>query len=128
MTPPGSATAEQRRLDQQQRFIELAISGKQGWRPTAAVVPRGNGHRVQPVAEQQVILSAHKRDKRFESAVSVSALREAIYQMERHGWTVVVGEEHSAPGKSWPGMPLPVCETRVASKSLGESTRGTGSA
>jgi len=49
------------------------------------------------VAERQVILTAHKRDKRFESAVSASALREAVYQMDWYGWTVVVGEEHAAP-------------------------------
>src|SRR5690242_13770727 len=102
MTPPGSATAEQQRLEQQQRFIDLAISGKRR-RPSAPPRPRSNGHRVPAVAEPQVILTAHKRNKRFESAVSVSALREAIYQMERYGWTVVVGEEHPAPAKSGRG-------------------------
>jgi hypothetical protein len=47
--------------------------------------------------ERQLILTAHKRNKRFESPVSVSALREAVDQVERYGWTVVVGEEHAAP-------------------------------
>jgi hypothetical protein len=60
-------------------------------------VLRSNGRPSPSPAERQVILTAHKRNKRFESPVSVSALREAVYQMERYGWTVVVGEEHAAP-------------------------------
>ena len=99
MTPPGTPTAEQQRLEQQQRIIELAVSGKRRWRPT--------GQRVLSVAEPQVILTAHKRNKRFESPVSVSALREALYQMERYGWTVVFGEEHAAPARGGRGRPSP---------------------
>jgi hypothetical protein len=96
VTPPGSATAEQQRLEQQQRYIQLAISGKRGWRPAAEPVVRSNGHPTPSPAERQVILTARKRNKRFESPVSVSALREAVYQMERYGWTVDVGEGHAA--------------------------------
>jgi hypothetical protein len=97
MTPRSSATAEQRRLEQQQRYIDLAITGKRRWLPTPAIVGGTNGRLGPSVAERQVILSAAKRDKRFESPVSVSALREAVSQMERYGWTVGVGEEHAAP-------------------------------
>ena len=96
MTPQSSPTAELQRLEQQQRYIDLAITGKRRWVPTSAVVPETNGLPLPSVAERQVILTAHKRNKRFESPVSVSALREAVYQMERSGWTVDVGEEHAA--------------------------------
>src|SRR5207245_606247 len=68
---------------------------------------RPNGRLVPSVADRQVILTAHKRNKRFQSPVSVSALREAVYQMERYGWTVVVGEEHPAPASGGRGRPSP---------------------
>lgn len=97
MTPTSSAAAEQQRLEQQQWYIDLAISGRRRRRPSSAGVPGTNGPLVPSVAERQVILTAHKRDKRFESAVSVSVRSETIRQMERYGWTVVVGEEHDAP-------------------------------
>lgn len=93
MTKPGSATAEQQRLEQQ-RYIQLAISGKH-WRPVAEPGLRSNSRPSPSPAQRQVILTAHKHSKRFESPVSVSAIRKAVYQMERHGWTVDVGEVRS---------------------------------
>jgi hypothetical protein len=93
VTPPSSGTAEKQRLEQQQRSVELAIREERQQRPTGAVVPKSNGGPPPAAIYPKVILTAHKRNKRFESAVSVSALREAVYQMERHGWMVVVGEE-----------------------------------
>ena len=95
MTPPTTAFAEEQRLERR-RFIELAVTGKRHHRP-ASVQHLRPDPRPPAVAERQVILTARKRNKCFESAVSVSALREAVYQLQRYGWTVVVGEEHAAP-------------------------------
>jgi hypothetical protein len=87
---------EDQRLEQR-RFIELAITGKRHQRPSSVHEMRPDPRSSPGVAEPQVILTAHKRNKRFESAVSISALREAVYHLERYGWAVVVGEEHAAP-------------------------------
>jgi hypothetical protein len=51
VTPPSFGTAEQQRLEQQQRYIDLAITGKRRWLPTSAVVPGTNGRLVPSVAE-----------------------------------------------------------------------------
>ena len=97
MMAPSAGTADQQRLEHQQRYIDLATAGRGHRRPISVHFPRTNRRTSSSVAEPQVILTAHKRDKRFESAVSVSALREAVYKMERSGWNVVVGQEHAAP-------------------------------
>lgn len=96
MTPPTSGIAEEQRLEHW-RFIEFAITGKRHQRPATVHEIGPHSRRAPGVAEPQVILTAHKRDQRFESAVSVSALGEAVYQLEGNGWTVAVGEEHVAP-------------------------------
>src|SRR5689334_24935590 len=95
MTPPTSGITVEQRLELW-RFIELATTGKRHHWPGSVQEVRSDPA-PPAVAERQVILTAHKRDKYFESAVSVSALREAVYHLERYGWTVVVGEEHAAP-------------------------------
>jgi hypothetical protein len=99
MKPTPDAMTEQQRLAQR-RFIEIAISGTRHGRPPAARLRKADAPAPTGVSEPQVVLTATKRDKRFESAVSASAVREAIYQMQRYGWTVAVGEEHAAPVKA----------------------------
>ena len=99
MKPTSDALTEEQRLAQR-RYIEIAISGTRHGRAPAARLPRKDAPAPTGVAELQVVLTAQKRDKRFESAVSTSAVREALYQMQRYGWTVAVGEEHPAPVKA----------------------------